>query len=103
MLEPGHPFRIFLLGVVGSIAVEAWKINRAFESGRRLPTRYKSVGFWVVRGVLALIGGVLAVAYNIQGDKADIIAIHIGASASALISTFARQAPALPNDKAGSE
>ena len=100
MLEPGHPLRIFFLGVIGSIAVEAWNIHRAFESGTRLPSRYRRVGFWIVRGVLALIGGVVAVAYNIQ---ADIIAFHIGASASALISNFARQAPALTNDKANPE
>jgi hypothetical protein len=61
--------------------------------GGRLPGRYRKVGFWVTRFVLALIAGALAVAYEI--DK-PILAFNIGA-ATPLIVTFMtkglRQAP----------
>jgi hypothetical protein len=90
MVNPGDPLRMFLLGVVGSVAVEAWDIHRAFVSGRPLPARYYKTLYWVVRGIIALTGGVLAWAYHMQGERADLLAINIGASASALLSTFTR-------------
>jgi hypothetical protein len=62
MFQAGQPFRMFLLGIAGSIAVEVWNLSKIYESGKRLPARYQRWGFWVVRSLLALIGGVLAFA-----------------------------------------
>jgi hypothetical protein len=94
MFEAGQPLRIFLIGIVGSIAVEVWNSFMAYESGRKLPARYKRKGFWLVRCLMALIGGFFAFAYQIQSD---LLAFHIGASAPALMGTFARRTPALPS------
>ena len=48
------------------------------------------MGFWIVRCILALIGGGLAVAY---GVVSDIVAVHIGASTPAIIGMFAKEPP----------
>lgn len=83
-----------LWGFLGSAAVELIGLLGYYTSrGGRLPGRYRKVGFWVTRFVLALIAGALAVAYEI--DK-PILAFNIGA-ATPLIVTFMtkglRQAP----------
>jgi hypothetical protein len=80
----------FLYGVLGSVAVEVIKLLAYYEGGGHLPLRYKRWGFWVVRILLALIGGALAVAYGI---KSELVAVHVGASTPAIIGTFAKQPP----------
>ena len=82
--------RIFLFGFLGSVAVEVVRVVRVYEEGRAFPARYRNRGFWVVRGVLALIGGCLAVAYRVPSD---ILALHVGASTPIITETFARTPP----------
>jgi len=78
---------IFLWGVGGSAAVEVVSIYQHLLSEQELPPRYSQVTFWVVRIFLALIGGGLAVAYNI-GDK-PLLAVNIGASTPLIIKSLA--------------
>jgi hypothetical protein len=82
--------RIFLYGLLGSAAVEVVKVVTIYETGRRFPVRYRKRGFWIVRILLGLVGGVLAIAYGVQSD---ILAIHVGATTPTIIETFARRLP----------
>lgn len=87
-MDPQYiPAWMFLSGFIGSASVETVKILLIYERGTPFPARYKKIGFWVVRTVLALIGGGLSVAYEITNP---IIAFHIGASASSIIENLSR-------------
>jgi hypothetical protein len=89
----------FLCGFGGSIAVEIVLLNQYLqEDRRRLPARYRNPVFWVVRILLAAVGGGLALAYEI--DKA-LLAANIGAATPLIIKAFAEgiKAP-LPDTQA---
>jgi hypothetical protein len=74
-----------LWGFLGSAAVELMNLFGFYTSRRgRLPSRYRKVGFWITRFVLALVAGAIAVAYEIDQR---ILAFNIGA-ATPLIITF---------------
>jgi hypothetical protein len=77
-------FELFLYGFAGSIATEIvamyhFYLASELDSRRRhiLPSRYRRAGFWIIRFLLAIIAGGLAVAYEI--DK-PLLAINIGAA-----------------------
>ncbi len=80
---------IFLCGFFGSVAIEIAAIHQAYQSltskSPELPFRYKKVGFWITRSILAAIAGGLAVAYEI--DK-PILAINIGASTPLILNAL---------------
>ncbi len=60
----------------------------AFEtSPPRFPTRYRHIGFWIARSALAIVGGLMAVAYNIQSP---LLAINIGAATPAILRALAQ-------------
>jgi hypothetical protein len=81
----------FIWGFVGSVAVEVIAIIQFYTSANsNLPERYSQFAFYVVRFLLALIGGGLAVAYNIDNP---ILAINIGAATPLIIQTFAQNPP----------
>jgi hypothetical protein len=82
--------RIFRLGVAGSAAVEVLILVKVYEAGWRLPARYKRWGYLLARAALAALAGLLAMAYGIQND---ILAIHIGATAPALLGTLIQRPP----------
>jgi hypothetical protein len=80
-----HPLETLLWGFLGSAAVEIMNLFGFYTTLRgRLPSRYRKVGFWVTRFVLALVAGAIAVAYEIDQR---ILAFNIGA-ATPLIITF---------------
>ena len=89
-----HPLETMLWGFLGSVAVELMNLFGFYTSRRdRLPSRYRKVGFWVTRFVLALVAGALAVAYEIDQR---ILAFNIGAATPLIITFMAkglRQAP----------
>ncbi|CAN5880336.1 hypothetical protein BH23PLA1_BH23PLA1_00230 [soil metagenome] len=85
-----NPLWIVLFGLLGSAVVEVVRLVAIYEAGKTLPARYKKVGFWIVRSLLAITGGGLAVAYDIQSP---ILAVHIGASTPIIIETFSRRLP----------
>lgn len=83
-----NSWEAFTWGVLGSVAVELVTLLSLYGSAsRRLPPRYRKVGFWVTRSVLAVLAGLLVVAYEI--DK-RIAAFNVGA-ATPLIVTFMAQ------------
>lgn len=74
---------VFLWGLGGSVAVEILDISRVYyKSSISLPARYRLWHFYVVRIILASIGGGLAIAYAI--DK-PLLAANIGAATPLLI------------------
>jgi hypothetical protein len=89
-----HPLETLLWGFLGSAAVEIMNLFGFYTTLRgRLPSRYRKVGFWVTRFVLALVAGAIAVAYEIDQR---ILAFNIGAATPLIITFMAkglRQAP----------
>jgi hypothetical protein len=71
-----NPLEQLLWGFLGSAAVEVVLLYRYYRKGARLPPRYQSAGFWLIRSLLALMAGGLVVAYGIQ---APLLAFHLGA------------------------
>ena len=87
--------RTFLFGVGGSVAVEVLRLVKLFQSDQKLPNHITHVRFWIVRSLLALLGGALAVAYDV---RSDILAVQIGASAPLLLEQLARTPPRAQSD-----
>jgi hypothetical protein len=82
-----HSLQIFLWGVGGSVAIVIVHLYYHYERGLGIPSRYRKIGYWVVRTLVALLGGALAVAYDIDNP---ILAINIGASAPLLVTELGR-------------
>jgi hypothetical protein len=79
----------FLCGVGGSIAVEVVQLLQVYEREPiRFPERYKRWGFYVLRTLLALAAGALAVVHGVY-DK-PLLAVNIGASAPLILQALAR-------------
>jgi len=76
---------MFLWGFGGSIAVEVITLYQLLQSQDELPQRYRKIPFWIVRLALAMIGGALTVAYEIQKP---LLALNIGASTPIIIQTL---------------
>lgn len=89
-----HPLETFLWGFLGSTAVEIMSLFGFYTTLRgRLPNRYRKVGFWITRFVLALMAGAIAVAYEIDQR---ILAFNVGAATPLIVTFMAkglRQAP----------
>lgn len=91
----------FFWGLVGSLAVEVVKIHWFYGAARRLPLRYRDPFFWIARGLLALTGGGLAVAYRIE---TPVLALHLGAATPLIVRALAQnvgRALAQGEDKRG--
>jgi hypothetical protein len=78
----------FLWGFSGSAAVEVVTLLGFYYKNRpQLPDRYRKIGFWVTRLILACLAGALAVGYEIDGR---ILAFNIGAATPLIITSLAR-------------
>ena len=77
---------VFWWGVLGSAAVEIVTLLAYYEHDGELPPRYRQIGFWIVRLMLAFLGGGLAVAYEITKP---LLAANIGAATPLIIKAFA--------------
>lgn len=79
---------MFLWGFVGSLAIEIVRVNSCIQrSPKKLPLRYHLWKFYFVRLLLAFVGGVVALAYQIQSP---LLALHIGAATPLIVGTFSR-------------
>ena len=80
------PMITFLCGFGGSIAVEVVMLNQFLQADNgTLPERYSRPIFWIVRILLAVVGGGLSLAYEI--DK-PLLAANIGAATPLIIKAF---------------
>jgi len=78
----------FLWVFSGSAAVEVVTLLGFYYKNRpQLPDRYRKIGFWVTRLILASLAGALAVGYDIDGR---ILAFNIGAATPLIITSLAR-------------
>jgi hypothetical protein len=77
---------IFLWGAGGSVAVEIVTLWGYYEQDKAIPERYRKVGFWIVRALLSILAGGLALAYDISKP---LLAANIGAATPLIIRAFA--------------
>jgi hypothetical protein len=75
-----------LWGFAGSMAVEIIVLHESWDGADDVPAKYKKIQFWVVRFLVACVGGGLAYAYGIEGNP--LLAANIGASAPLIIHKF---------------
>ena len=76
---------IFFLGMMGSLLTEVATLSQNLGGG--LPRRYRMVGFWIVRLVLALVAGGLTVALGVQKP---LVAVMIGAGTPLILQQLTR-------------
>lgn len=82
---------VFLFGVIGGALAEVLKWWQLREVPNP-PAYLKSVFYWVITLIMALIGGVLALAYNVDASK-PLLAINIGVSAPMILKGLASVIP----------
>ena len=86
---------LFWVGVLGSLVVEVGACARAAANADGdLPSRYKKPAYIVVRLLLALAGGTLAVVFD---SPTALAAFYLGASAPIVLDKLAQGAlPTIP-------
>jgi hypothetical protein len=84
------PYHMFFWGMLGSAAVEIATLWAYAGAGRALPKRYRKTAFWIVRALLTVVAGAIAVAYGLE--KA-IVCIHVGAATPIILQKFAEAIP----------
>ena len=82
---------IFVLGVIGGCLAEVLKWYQLRESPTP-PDYLKSVMYWVITLVMALVGGLLVVIQNVPVSQ-PILAINIGISAPLILKGLAAATP----------
>jgi hypothetical protein len=83
---------VFLWGMGGCLAVDVVTASQYFHTtDSAFPVRYHKPMFYVVRLLLGVIGGGLAIAYGI--DK-PLLAANIGAATPLIIQAFAQSGAA---------
>jgi hypothetical protein len=83
-----------LWGIAGGIFAEAlrWYLIRD-ELHKGMPV-WASRGYWAITAIMAVIGGLLVLAYQRSGvHMQPFLAANVGASAPAILSTLLRGAP----------
>jgi hypothetical protein len=78
----------FLWGFAGSAFVEIVSINRIYDLGSSIPDRYRCPFFWIVRTLLACVGGCLAVAYGIMDNP--LLAANVGAATPLIVQALSQ-------------
>jgi len=81
-------FVVFLSGVAGSVAVEIVSLNQIMQDSAQIPDRYRKLLFWIVRLLLAVVAGGLALAYGIEKP---LLAANIGAATPLIIKAFSER------------
>ena len=81
--------RIFFMAVFGGLMVEVIRCYSSMTKNNVFPNEYSNWKFWIIRSLLILGGGVLAIAQQVQ---TDILAIQIGAAAPAIMTSFSQKA-----------
>lgn len=89
VLFDGPWWAAYFYGFVGSIGLEIVYALSTRRPKAGLQPQYESVTFWVLRFMLACIGGVFAGAAVVPGQS-DMVYLYIGAATPALLTKFAR-------------
>jgi hypothetical protein len=80
-----------LFGILGGVLAEVLKWWQLKESPTP-PAYLKSGFYWVITGVMALVGGILALAYGVDASK-PVLAINVGVSAPMILKGLASVIP----------
>jgi len=85
----------FSWGFLGSAAVELVALTGLYANiDRRFPSRYRRAGFWIARTALAVVAGLLAVAYAID---TRLLAFNVGAATPLIVTFLVRELkPVMP-------
>jgi hypothetical protein len=82
---------VLLFGVIGGALAEVLKWWQLHEDPTP-PAYLKSVFYWGITLLMALVGGVLALAYKVDASE-PLLAINIGASAPLILKGLASAVP----------
>jgi hypothetical protein len=80
-----------LYGIIGGALAEVlkwWQLREA----QTPPTYLKSTFYWVITGIMALVGGIVALAYNVDASN-PLLAMNVGASAPLILKGLASVIP----------
>lgn len=80
----------FVIGILGSVAVEILDAYKIYIDDSDFPSRYKKVGFYAVRTFLAVLGGFIAHAH---GAQTALLAFHIGAATPLMLQALGQRLP----------
>jgi hypothetical protein len=81
----------FLWGFGGSCAIELVTAFQLYHAPKIVfPPRYRRKMFWVIRFAIAVLAGILAVAYDIDQP---LLAINVGAATPLIIQTLGATPP----------
>jgi hypothetical protein len=79
---------VFFWGFSGSIAVDVVAVAQFYDKQQIIiPERFKHIAFYVIRFLMAIIAGGLAVAYKIDEI---LLAVNIGAATPLLIQSLTK-------------
>jgi hypothetical protein len=81
---------IFFVAVLGSLALEVVQVYREYLRDQDWPKRYHDLNFWFVRFLVALVGGIFAIAQDVQTFS---LAVQMGVTAPALLQALAKDRP----------
>lgn len=81
---------VFAYGSMASAGIEIVSVYKYYFLPGPMPKKYKQVGFWFLRAVIAIIAGFVAMAHH---PETEILAIHLGASAPLLLTTMSLTLP----------
>lgn len=84
------PLEQFLWGLAGSLSVEVISLSRVLSSGKPLPRQCRSKGYWLIRTLVAVVAGLLAVAGQVQ---MPFLAMQIGVATPLIIDSWGRRYP----------
>ena len=83
----------FLWGMLGALGVELAGMYRLCRSGK-LPSRYTSSLFWLIRSLVIAGGGAVALAYSLSGlTISSLLAANLGAATPLLLAELAQLTP----------
>jgi hypothetical protein len=85
-----EPITQFLWGVAGSLTAEIPCLDRASRSGRSLPKRFRQASYWLVRLLVAVVAGLLAVATS---APTPLFAMSLGAATPLLLEQWQKRIP----------
>jgi hypothetical protein len=83
----------FLWGILGALGVELAGMYRLYRSGK-LPSRYTSSLFWLIRSLVIAGGGAVALAYSLSGlTISSLLAANLGAATPLLLAELVQLTP----------
>jgi hypothetical protein len=78
----------FLWGFFGNLSVEIVNLCHHYDSKTPVPSHYQHLHFWILRLMMASVGGSLAIAMGIESNA--MMSVYVGASAHLIIQKFSK-------------